>query len=449
MWVRSSWEPLTGSDGAMAAFETRRPDWLTFEEALARILSIRPGTPAIAQPMGEALGLAISEEIRALKTLPPGPTSHMDGYSLRIADVIHTGDEALSDPLPVVGVSRPGEPWVAGLAAGNAVRIMTGALLPAGADIVVPVEHTDREVAPGQIRVSVDLSGAGPSRYVRPAGEEMLEGQCLARPGDTITPGLLSLLCATGEPTVSVRRAPSVALLVTGDELVRAGSPEALEGGVFRADVLSPSLPPLIREGGGAALPPRRVEDNRQSLREALTVAASSSDLIITTGGASMGETDLVKRVLEEMGFRLDFWRVQIRPGSPVSLGWLPRHGTEEQVAVLGLPGNPVSAVVTFLMLGLPLLRTLGGHARRRPPRLTAVAREKLTASGTLTQFLRVRLERTALGTLEAIPATSQGSGAIGSLAVADGLAIVPAASSTIERDQPVEIQLIPSGGWS
>jgi molybdopterin molybdotransferase len=433
----------------MAAFETREPDWLSFEEALGRILSIAARTSSISQPIGDALGLALSEEVRASRTLPPGPTSHMDGYALRVADVIQRGKEAFSNPIPVVGVSRPGAPWRSSLPEGHAVRIMTGALVPEGADVVVPVEHTDREAtAPGTVRISSNPKNTSPGRYIRPAGEELTAGECVARPGETITPGLLSLLCASGEPVVPVHRAPTVALLVTGDELVPAGNPEALAEGVFRADVLSPSLPPFIREGGGVCLFPRHVEDNREALRGALTDAASEADLIVTTGGASMGETDLVKRVLEEMGFRLDFWRVRIRPGSPVSLGWLSKAGTGRQVAVLGLPGNPASAIVTFLILGLPLLRTLGGHARRRPPSLIATARERLSVSETLTQFFRVRLDRGESGPLGATPTASQGSGAIRSLSAADGLAIVPPGGADVERGAAVEVQLIPACGW-
>jgi molybdopterin molybdotransferase len=433
----------------MAAFETREPDWLSFEEALGRILSIGPRTSTVSQPIRDALGLAVSEEVLACRTLPPGPTSHMDGYALRVADVTQTGKDPFSHPIPVVGVSRPGSPWQSRLPEGNAVRIMTGALVPAGADAVVAVEDTDREAtARGAIRISSDSKNASPGRHIRPAGEELTTGECLARPGDTITSGLLSLLCATGEPLVPVHRAPTVALLVTGDELVPAGNPEALAEGVFRADVLSPSLPPFIREGGGVCLPSRHVGDNREALGKALRDAASEADLIVTTGGASMGETDLVKRVLEEMEFRLDFWRVRIRPGSPVSLGWLPKAGPGHPTAVLGLPGNPASAIVTFLMLGLPLLRTLGGHARRRPPSLFATARERLKVSETLTQFFRVRLERGESGSLGATLTASQGSGAIRSLSAADGLAIVPPGPSDVRRGAAVEVQLIPACGW-
>ena len=436
----------------MAAFETREPDWLSFHEALGRVESIGAALPASPQPIEEALGLAIGEDVIARLTLPPGPTSHMDGYALRARDISPSGDDALSEPLPVVGASRAGAPWLGQLPVGSVIRIMTGALLPAEADTVVPVEETDREkTLPGTVRVSFGSSGSAGhprGRYVRPLGEELKEGDRLAASGETVTPGLISLLAATGEPTVSVHRAPAVALLVTGDELVPPGDPSALANGIFRADILSPSLPPLISHCGGAPLSPKRVGDDRQALKEALAEAEAEADIIITTGGASMGEADLVKAVLHDMGFQLDFWRVLMRPGSPFSLGRLPESGGGRQVPVLGLPGNPVSALVTFLTLGLPAIRALGGHARRFLPKIQATARERFGGPVALTRFFRVRLDPESSGGCSARLSASQGSGAVRSMASADGLALVPEGTEALEVGDPVQVLLIPHAGW-
>ena len=438
----------------MAEFETREPDWLSFPEALRRIESIRAAGTAGPRPLEGTLGLAIGDEVRSRLTLPPGTTSHMDGYALRAADVVASEEGGLSRPVPVVGASRPGAPWPHDLERGMSVRIMTGALLPSGADTVIPVESTDREAeSSGAVRISWNPSDGGgfatPGRYVRPAGEELRQGERLASAGDTVTPGLLSLLAATGEPTVSVHRAPKVALLVTGDELVPTGDTAALAGGVFRADVLSPSLPPLIVHSGGLPLTPRRVGDDRGALEQALRAAAAEADLIITTGGASMGEADLVKAVLDDMGFQLDFWRVLMRPGSPVSLGWLPESDGHGQVPVLGLPGNPVSALVTFLTLGLPTIRALGGHAHRCLRTIPAAARERLAGPPRLTRFFRVRLEADASGELGAHLSEAQGSGVIRSMASADGLAVIPKGVEALEKGDAAQVLLLPYAGWA
>ena len=161
-----------------------------------------------------------------------------------------------------------------------------------------------------------------------------------------------------------------------------------------------------------------------------------------------MGEADLVKSVLHDMGFQLDFWRVLMRPGSPVSLGRLPESSDRRQVPVLGLPGNPVSALVTFLMLGLPAIRTLGGHARRFLPKIQATARERFGGPVTLTRFFRVRLDPETSGMCGARFSASQGSGVIRSMASADGLALVPEGTEALEEGDPIQVFLIPHAGW-
>ncbi len=437
----------------MTGFETRKPDWLSFDEASRRVQALTGTTASARIPLDSALGHAVSQEITARLTLPPGPTSHMDGYAVRLADVDRAEDGAeKSRPIPVVGSSRPGAPWLEPLPLGAAVRIMTGALVPEGADTVIPVERTDREAeAESSVRFSFEgeAERRQPGRHVRPAGEEVTRGDRLAVPGEAVTPGLIALLAATGDPDVPVYREPRVALVITGDELVPAGDPEALKGGILKADVLSPSLPPLIRHAGGSPIQPLRIGDDELALMRGLKEVAARADVIITTGGASMGEGDLVKRVLEKLGFELDFWRVKMRPGSPVSLGRLPVDGRNGSVPVLGLPGNPVSALVTFLTLGVPALRTLGGHTRRRLPSLRAVALEPMGGPADLTRFFRVRLERDSKGKLGTRLAGGQGSGVIRSMALAQGLAMVPEGVEAIDTGQSVEVLAIPLAGWT
>ena len=438
----------------MVRFETLEPDWLPFPEALRRVCSLAAEQAPVEVPLRESLGLALAERVVARLTLPPGPTSHMDGYALRAADVTFPPGSRISEPIGVLGAVQPGSPWEGTLAGGKAVRIMTGALLPEGADTIVPVEDTDREqTAPGLVRVRGRNARSEPARrgrYVRPAGEEMRAGDILAERGASVTPHLLTLLAATGEPRVPVHPPPRIALIVTGDELVEAGDRDALCGGVRRADIISPTLPPLIEDAGAVALPPVRVGDDERETAAALREASSRADLIITTGGASMGEADLVKRVLDDLGYDLDFWRVLMRPGSPVSLGRLPGAAAgRPPVPVLGLPGNPVSAVVTFLTLGYPAIRALGGHLRHHLPTLHAVAGCEFGGPGRLTRFFRVRLEPARSGLPAARLSADQGSGVIRSMALADGLACVEAGTATVESGERIAVLLLPHVAWS
>jgi molybdopterin molybdotransferase len=433
-----------------ADFETRTADWLTFPEAVARVRAVAP-LPAVSLPLVEAVGLAVARELRSALTLPPGPTSHMDGYAVRSTDVVRSDDAGFSAALPVIGTSRPGHPPTGPLAPGSAARVMTGGLIPEGADTVVPVEKTDREeAARGRVRIafaSDTESAVRPGAHIRPAGEEVENGERLAARGDTVTPPLLALVAATGTSNLLVHPAPRVAVLVTGDELVPTGDPEALAGGTRRADVLSPTLPAFVRAAGGAPLPPVRVTDDRAKLGKALQESADAADLVITTGGASMGEADLVKSALDDLGFELDFWRVRMRPGSPMSFGRLHQGG--RSIPVLGLPGNPVSAMVTFLTLGVPALRTLGGHANAHLPAVRAIVREPLRGPADLRVYLRVTLAAEGEGRWGARLSAPQGSGAIRNLALADGLAVLAEGVGEIPPGESVPVLLLPRFGWA
>jgi molybdopterin molybdotransferase len=376
----------------------------------------------------------------------------MDGYVVGAEEIGALESAGVPTSLRVSGSSLPGAPWIGPIPAGTAVRVMTGALLPPNADRVVPVEETDGEASPGVVLLGGAGNGKGglsaPGRHVRPAGEESRAGEVLARPGDTVEAGPLALLAAAGIEDLRVHLAPRVALVVTGSELVPAGRLEALEGGVRRADVLAPTLPHWIRWAGGLPLAPRTVPDDPGTIRDALAQARDEADLVLTTGGASMGSADLVKDVLDEMDIDLDFWRIRMRPGSPVSLGRLKR-GRGDRVPVLGLPGNPVSAAVAFLVLGVPAIRSLGGHRRESLASLSATARGELGGPDDLTRFVRVALVPEGGGRWGAAPAGPQGSGAIRSLALADGLAYLPEGSPPPPVGEPVEVLLLPRSGWA
>jgi molybdopterin molybdotransferase len=426
----------------MPEFETRHADWLAFDEALARVLdSVRPlppaGEPCSLHDLEPGAQPALAQAVVAPATLPPGPSSAMDGYAVAYRTL--QGADPPFGPLPVVGVSRPGAPHRDPLPEGAATRIMTGALLPRGADTVIPVEDTDAE-AEGRGRVRIH-SRPERGQRVRPTGEEMQEGETLALPGDALTPPLTALLISAGVEEVAVVPRPRIAVLVTGDELVGRGAWREVRRGVVRADALSPALPHFIHEAGGLGRSPVRVPDRLPELIQALEEAAREADLVLTTGGASMGEGDLLKRALDELGHEPDFWRARIRPGSPVSLGRLGG------VPVLGLPGNPVSAMVTFLLLGRPAVRKLAGYTRLFLPRIRVRAAEELKGARDLTLFLRVRLHPDAGGGWNAFPTGPQGSGITGSLARADALAVVPEGVATVDRGEELVAILLPTRG--
>jgi len=430
----------------MPIFESRLADWLSLPEAQARILEGCAPLPPRDVPLVEAAGMALARPLYSPATLPPGPTSHMDGYALAAASMSGPGAS-----LPVVGTSLPGSPYPRRLPPGTALRIMTGGLLPEGADTVVPVEETDRERIEGTVVLfpSHPLPAPFLGRHVRAAGEEMRAGEQLAEAGDTIEPGLLALLAATGWGELPVFPSPRVALLTTGSELVSPGDLVGTQGGIRRVDLLSPTLPLLIQRGGGTPLPPRRVPDDADQLRAAITDLASEADLLLTTGGASMGEADLVKEVLESLGLELDFWRIRMRPGSPVSFGRLPRpHGGAPPLPVLGLPGNPVSAFATFLVLALPAIRALGGHRRHALPPARGRLLEPLPGPEHLTRLFRVTLSRSAGGEWEVRPSGAQGSGVLRSLALADALALIPEGAAAPKVGEEVELLLLRGGGW-
>jgi molybdopterin molybdotransferase len=277
----------------------------------------------------------------------------------------------------------------------------------------------------------------------------MRRGDTIFDPGTTLGPGQVGVLAALGLGRVSVHRSATVAILSNGDELVPLDRFEEVQAGRAIPESNSYALAAAVRELGGEAIRLGIAADTESSveigLREALS---STADVLLTVAGASMGETDLFKRVLDGLGFELEFWRVQMRPGSPFSFGLLPRD-QGPPLFVFGLPGNPASAFVTFWVLVRPFLLALAGHRRIHAPTLRARAGSRLAGARDLTVFLRVRLACTGEG-IVATSTGSQGSGLVGSLGQADGLAVIPGGVEAVEEGQSVEVLLLrPGSGWS
>ena len=342
--------------------------------------------------------------------------------------------------LTVIGVIHAGAGFEGTVDSGEAVRIMTGSEVPDGADTIIRVEDTDREeTEPAHLRV---FSERDRGRHVRPAGQDWPKGAIALESGTGLGPGQIAVLAAARVSKVSVHRRPTVAILASGDELVDLDNPDLAPHGIPESN--SHFTAAGVRAAGGTPMRLGIARDDRADIRDHLARAAHA-DVLVTLGGASMGEADLFKTVLEDLGLRLDFWRVKIRPGSPVSFGRLPREGGGSQT-VFGLPGNPASAFVTFELFVRPFLLALAGHSRIYRPTVSALAAEDLTTAADLTAFLRVRLSRSG-AQLEASLTGAQGSGLVGSLGAADGLAVIPDGLTVIPRGSPVSVLLFDEAG--
>ena len=423
------------SDPTAPGFESRHAHWLGLSEAIHRILGSARPLEAHEVPVASALGAALSESLIAEVTLPPWDNSAMDGYAVRAEDLRGASPEG-PVTLNVSGAVHAGEPASEPVGPGEAIRIMTGAPVPPGADSVVRVEDTDREAEPGRIVVFADRDVG---RNIRPGGEDLQAGDTVVEKGQAVTPGMVAALASLGRMTAPVHRAASVAILPTGDELRSPEGYDDVRAGRAIPESNSPMLAAAVAAIGGSPLPLSIAPDDPDILRQHIEDAAEA-DVLITIGGASMGEADLVKRVLDSMGFEVDFWRVRIRPGSPFSFGWLPRG--DRMQPVFGLPGNPTSAFVTFELFVRPFLLALAGHAHRQRRVLRATAGERLSGPAELTYLLRCRLEQAPEGPRVRLSGP-QGSGLVHPLVGAAALAIVPEAKAHIEPGEPVDVILL------
>jgi molybdopterin molybdotransferase len=413
-------------------------DWLGVDDARARVLGLVEPLPSEIVPLHRALGRALAARVSAGATLPPWNNSAMDGYAVRGADVA-AATERTPVELRVVGEARAGEAWDGTLGPGQALRIMTGGPVPAGADSVVRIEDTDREARAGLVRVR-ETRDVG--RNVRPGGQDMRAGDVLLEPGTTLGPGALAVAASAGLGELSVHRVPRVAVLTSGDELRGPARFDDVRAGRGIPDSNGPMLVAAVADVGAEPVLLGPVRDDAAAVRERIETARDSdADVLVTVGGASMGATDFFAQTLAGLGSRVDFWRVRIRPGSPFSAGMLPRPGRPPLI-VLGLPGNPASAFATFQLFVRPVLRRLAGHAHVDAPRLRAIAGASLVGGFSLTHFVRVRIEARD-GAFVATPTGPQGSGLVRGLAAADALAIVPEGTDELPAGSPVDVLLL------
>lgn len=397
----------------------RTADWLTIDNALDVILAHVAPLSAEHVPLDQALGRSLAEPVISPIDQPPWDNSAMDGFAVHAADV-RGASEAAPVFLRIVEDVRAGDAPTRTVARGEATRIMTGAPVPTGIDTVVRVEHT-RDAGEGRVAVVRD-SDAG--RNVRLQGEDLEAGQRVFAAGHLLRSADVGVLAMIGCTQPLVHRRPQVAVLATGDELVE---PDRLADVVAGTHIINSNTPAVAAALSGMAcapLPLGIARDDLVDLRARLE-RALDSDALITTAGASVGEHDLVKDALEEMGCDTLFWRVRIRPGSPFSFGLIPREG-RPPLPVFGLPGNPVSVLVTFEVLVRPALRRMHGRTALFPLTLPVTAGETISSPAGLVRFLRVRLDRSGPDLPRAYLTGAQGSGILTSMSAADALLVLP-----------------------
>jgi molybdopterin molybdotransferase len=381
---------------------------LPVEEALRRVLDGARALPAETVPVGEALDRILAEDIASLRTQPPWDTSAMDGYAVRAADVA-----TVPADLNVIGSAPAGHSFGGSVGPGEAVRIFTGAPMPAGADAIVIQEDTERD---GDTVKVLETSGAG--RFVRRRGLDFAQGEVLLTAGRRLGPRHIALAAAMNHATLPVRQRPKVAILATGDELVPPGTDPGPDGIIASNGY---GIAALVRRAGGIPLDLGIAPDSREAIASAVSEAlGNTADVLVTLGGASVGEHDIVQDVLEAQGLALDFWKIAMRPGKPLIFGRLG------DMRVLGLPGNPVSSMVCGRLFVVPLIHELLAQADPESGETMARLGGDLKENDQRQDYLRATLDRDDAGGLIATPFAKQDSSMLATLVRADAFIIRP-----------------------
>lgn len=399
---------------------------ISVEEALHRIL-------CVVIPLGhekvnilDALGRVIGEDVFANRDIPPKDNSAMDGYAVRAADTRGASGEKPAI-LDVVEDIPAGSIPLGIIVAGKASRIMTGAPLPEGADAVVRVEDTEK--AGDRVKIFVEATRG---QDIRRAGEDVREGECVIARGDVLRPAEIGMLAALGRSFVSVYQRPLVAVVATGDELVDIDeNPDPWK--IVSSN--SYSLAAQIMDCGGIPLQIGIARDKREDLVSKFE-AALRADIIVSSGGVSVGDYDLVKDVMKEVGNEMQFWQVAMRPGKPLAFGSMGG------VPVFGLPGNPVSSMVAFEQFVRPSILKMSGHKNVFRKTVRAILEEDITKKRGTRHFIRARV-RYENGKYTAMTTGEQGSGILKSMVRANGLIILPENATAVKKGDEVTVQLL------
>ena len=414
----------------MATNPLARP-MLSVEDARAQMLDGLTSLAAEEVALEDGLRRVVADTIVSATTLPLWDNSAMDGFAVRSSDV------AQPATLRVIGEVAAGAAPTVTVAVGTAVRILTGAPIPAGGDAVVPVEDTD--AAPGVVDLPATVAirtAVAAGAHIRRAGSDLRAGQRILDPGTELTPAALSVAAAGGYATLPVHGRPRVCVLATGDELVAAGTPL---GAAQIPDSNTPGLLAAARDAGAVTRSLGIACYTFESVRAALLEGLAWADVIVASGGVSVGAHDIVKDAFASVG-RIDLWRIAVQPGKPLAFGRAPAAGRTGDVLLFGLPGNPVSSLVTFELFVRPVLRRLAGHADvLGRETVTATLSDAVRKAPGRRAFIRVRLEHDG-ASWRASLAGGQESHMLSALAAADGLAIIPETIDSVAAGTTVEV---------
>lgn len=400
---------------------------ITVKEALEHILGSVAPLGFEKTDILSARGRVIGGDVRASRDIPPRDNSAMDGYAVRAEDTIGAGSE---NPvlLKVIENIPAGHTPRKGVGPGEAARIMTGAPIPEGADAVVKVEETACDDA--GVRISAPVPRGDHIRY---AGEDVAAGDLIIRAGTVLRPAEVGMLAALGRSSVEVYRRPLVAIIPTGDELVDIDEAATSPGKIVSSN--SYSLAAQVMECGGIPLQLGIAKDSREDLTEKFRVAIRA-DVIVSSAGVSVGDYDFVKDVMEDVGVTIEFWQVAERPGKPMTFG------SREGVPVFGLPGNPVSSMITFEEYVRPAILKMTGHRNIFRRTVRATAAHDIEKKQGLRYFFRSRIQRQGDGFAVEITG-EQGSGILSSMVLANGIMVIPEDVEFVKAGDQVMVQLI------
>lgn len=416
------------------------------EEARERILAVVHRLEPEERPILDALGQTLAEDVVATFDIPPLPNTAMDGYAVVAASTAGaSGDHPVE--LRVTGQLAAGYVFAGEVRPGTAVRIMTGAPMPAGADAIVPFEETDEHgfdvpSGAGALDTTVRvLKAASPGANIRSAGEDV-HAREVVLPRDTVLGAAhIGVLASVGRTHVRVTRRPVVAILSTGDEIVPPGEP-LRPGTIYDSNTYS--IASAVRAAGGVPRLLGIAHDTIDDLTPRIR-AGLDADLVVTSAGVSRGDFDVVKEVLRREG-SIGFHLVNMRPGKPLAFGVLHDPASGREVPHLGLPGNPVSSLVVFELFGRFALQKMLGRPLAERPTVTAITRDRLRMSDDRRFYARVVVQREGDGYTCAL-AGSQSSGVLSALARANGLAVIPAGHADVQPGEAVEVMLLDADG--
>ncbi len=392
---------------------------IEYSEAERLVLESTPRLPVEEVPLGEALGLALARDLEATTDSPPFDNSAVDGFAIRSADA------EVGRVFPVVDEAPAGRPAGRSVGEGEAIKIFTGGVIPDGADAVVMVENTSGWGEEFELK-----QVPAPGNNIRDAGEDTRRGEVILREGTEVGAPEIALAATQGYGSLPVYRRPRVIVLSTGTELVEPGTRGLSPGEIF--DSNSYAIVAGATEAGAEARRLYAASDEADALRAAIEEALETADVVVTSGGVSVGEKDLVKSTMLDLGVEQVFWGVKFKPGKPLF------YGTRGETRLFGLPGNPVSAMVCFDLFVRPALMEMMGREDRRRPRIDVYFERDIVNKFGRLHAMRVSLARTEKGWL-AESVGAQGSGLVSSLTKADALALIGPSAEGIPAGEPVE----------